>query len=578
MAKVGHGKFEVVVRRRRHCRGRSPRAVQAAARVTETDLLPGGGVLPTSSHLQVQLPGQGALELELQRILDALPLAVMLIDARHHVLAANEAVYTILGVGPAQLLGRYCPTAIHGRDTPVPTCPLDQAQECGQAVDCDVFSSNTGKIFHSSAYPTPYSTPAGDRIYLHVSQDVTDQRRAEAELRQSHAAQLAINELLRIALEPLSLEQILDKVIEFVTTIPWLPQPARGAIFLVDESGEALALHASRGFSLGALQRCGRQPLGRCLCGQAAQTGCIQYGLHHANSNELPQATHGHYCVPLAEGATVVGVLMLQVGEDHREDAAEQAFLSSLARVVVNIVRRKRSEERQREHEQVAISRERLARVGEISAGVAHTIRNPLHGVLTCLEMVEGRLEGDPSAHELLALMREGLERIDHVTRRLLVLTRQEEISLRSTDVGSLLGDVLRLLEGRAHQRGVLLRAECPDAISADLDPDRFAEALSNVVGNAIDACGPAGTVVVRATVCTEPAPALVITVTDDGAGIPEDHLARVTDPFFTTKPVGEGSGLGLAIARRVLEEHGGRLEIASKPRKGTVVSLLLHR
>ena len=80
------------------------------------------------------------------------------------------------------------------------------------------------------------------------------------------------------------------------------------------------------------------------------------------------------------------------------------------------------------------------------------------------------------------------------------------------------------------------------------------------------------------ATICTEPAPALVITVTDDGAGIPVEHLARVTDPFFTTKPVGEGSGLGLAIARRVLEEHGGRLEIASKPGEGTVVSLLLHR
>ena len=117
-----------------------------------------------------------------------------------------------------------------------------------------------------------------------------------------------------------------------------------------------------------------------------------------------------------------------------------------------------------------------------------------------------------------------------------------------------------------------LLPEHVANQIAAGEVVERPASVVKELVENAMDAGAS------RLTVEIQAGGRSLIRVTDDGAGIPEDHLARVTDPFFTTKPVGEGSGLGLAIARRVLEEHGGRLEIASKPRKGTVVSLLLHR
>lgn len=239
------------------------------------------------------------------------------------------------------------------------------------------------------------------------------------------------------------------------------------------------------------------------------------------------------------------------------------------------VERRLRAEALQYEHERVALSRERLAHVGEISAGVAHAVRNPLHGLMNCVELLDAKVGGDPEVADSLELMNEALRRIEGVTRRLLVLMRDAPIQPVPTDVDALVADTLKFVSGRANARKIKLVSELGGVGEAAVDPDRLGEALINVIDNAVDASADGAAVVVRTLVDDG---GVRIEVHDDGVGMTEEQLAKAFHPFFTTKPIGKGTGLGLAITKRIVEEHGGTVAVRSGPSRGTSVHLRVAR
>ena len=296
-------------------------------------------------------------------------------------------------------------------------------------------------------------------------------------------------------------------------------------------------------------------------------------------------------------GAEVAGLIAhqpIQFCDHHLHDAISDAplwdsplyFAGHLAAVsggmlgvllfVGSITRRLReAEAREREHERVVLVHERLARVGALAAGVAHSIRNPLHGMLNCVDLLQRRVDAsDDGAREILDLMSEGVSRIERVTSRLLELTRDAPRERLPTDVGLLVQDALRFVEVKARSRGIRIAVDVPELARLELDAVRMAEAVANVLDNAVDAAPDGGEVAVR---CGEGEGAAWIEVTDAGPGIPPENMERLFDPFFTTKPVGEGTGLGLAIARRIVEDHHGEIQIESHPGEGTMVRILLR-
>lgn len=258
------------------------------------------------------------------------------------------------------------------------------------------------------------------------------------------------------------------------------------------------------------------------------------------------------------------------------------AFVLMLAGVIylVHTVaeRQRLADALRRQHERVAMSRQRLANIGEISTGLAHTIRNPLHGVINALEILRNKLDTTGvSADDMFALMTDGLERIERVTTRLLTLTRHSPLSIVATDVPLLVKETLRFIEARARESGVNVSIEVGSALPpVPLDPDRLFEALINLLDNALAACRPGDTISVKVARFRTSRNGVCIWVEDTGIGIPSEYVDKVFDPFFTTKPVGEGSGLGLAIAKRVVEEHAGELSIESVAGKGTRFRIFL--
>lgn len=251
------------------------------------------------------------------------------------------------------------------------------------------------------------------------------------------------------------------------------------------------------------------------------------------------------------------------------------ALMGTIYFVRTLAIRHGRVEARLEEHKRVVATRERMARIGEISAGVAHAIRNPLHGLLNCVDILKGRSCGVHSP-EILELMSEGMLRIQTITQRLLTLGADAPLDCRPASLADVIAEACEFVHVRSRGRDVRIHLDLQDAPEVPVDRNRLGEALHNIVDNALSACPPQGNVYVRLFSTQGPERALVIEVEDDGCGIPASAIPMVFHPFYTSKAVGEGTGLGLAISRRVVEEHGGTITVKSDVGAGTTVRIAL--
>jgi len=215
---------------------------------------------------------------------------------------------------------------------------------------------------------------------------------------------------------------------------------------------------------------------------------------------------------------------------------------------------------------------DRLSALGEIAAGLAHEIQNPLAGVKGALEIIASRVtQGTPEA-EFAGIGGKELARLEGLVNEFLTYARPHDPALRSTDVHEIVERVAALLRPEAEREAVTLVFERPAAFPVlSLDPEQITQVIFNVVLNAIQATGVGGHVRIREAVESGWG---VIDVIDEGPGIPPEHALRIFDPFFTTKP--RGTGLGLAISRRIVTAHRGTIEALPGAPSGTVFRIRL--
>ncbi len=221
---------------------------------------------------------------------------------------------------------------------------------------------------------------------------------------------------------------------------------------------------------------------------------------------------------------------------------------------------------------------DQLAHLGELAAGLAHEIKNPLAGIQGALEVLRDDADGDEAVNEdryrLYGEMLDELKRVNSILQRLLESGRPAPLRLVESDPAALVRETVELLEPALRRRKVRLEAEvAPDLPAIRLDPAKLRQVLVNLIQNAAEAMRDGGRVTVRAS--RFPAgTGVVLAVADDGPGIAAEDVDRIFQPFFTTKFT--GTGLGLAISRSLVEQHGGRVEVDSVPGKGTTMYVFL--
>ncbi|MDA8155930.1 MAG: PAS domain S-box protein [Actinomycetota bacterium] len=259
--------------------------------------------------------------------------------------------------------------------------------------------------------------------------------------------------------------------------------------------------------------------------------------------------------------------------EEYDDPWLDGSFLSSTSPLldaggnflgVVHVVRDVTERKEMRERLQNA---ERMAALGEVAAKVAHEIRNPLVSVGGFAKRLEKKLDGEMK--EYAAIISVEVDRLEQILKEILGFVREVRISRKSTDIGDFVNNVSGLIEPEITGKGNMLLKE-HEPVSAFIDTNRLKEALFNVMANANQSTEQ-GTI--KTKVFTSRGEA-VIEITDTGCGIAQEDIHRIFDPFFTTKPT--GTGLGLAIAKRIVEEHGGRITVTSKILTGSTFRIYL--
>jgi two-component system sporulation sensor kinase C len=219
---------------------------------------------------------------------------------------------------------------------------------------------------------------------------------------------------------------------------------------------------------------------------------------------------------------------------------------------------------------------ERLAALGQLAAGVAHEINNPLAGMRNAFELIKSSLEPDHEHYDLLSLVDREIERISGIVHQMYQLYRHAPQQPSEFEPAKIVGEVILMLESAAAKRDVTIRlSPPPEELRVWLAEGEVKQVLYNVVRNALQA-SPSGREV--AVTIERRDRELVVRVADSGPGIAAVELPRIFDPFFTTKhePGESGMGLGLSVSRSLLEAMGGRIEVETKLGVGSVFSIVL--
>jgi two-component system, NtrC family, sensor kinase len=267
--------------------------------------------------------------------------------------------------------------------------------------------------------------------------------------------------------------------------------------------------------------------------------------------------------------------------------------LSILAIVIVSVITiqqmikliRKRDEEAGQLNRQL-LQASKLASLGELAAGVAHEINNPLAIILTENQVIRDFTEDYSNLDnafkgelfESLSQIDDQVQRCNHITHNLLRFSRRTQGVTGIVDVNNCLEEVVELLEKRGRTSGVEfvvdLEEDLPQLLS---DCSQLQQVFVNVIANAIDAHDgrPPGAIHIRSR-SSEAGHGAEVTIADTGSGIPPENLERIFDPFFTTKPAGKGTGLGLSISYSIIKHLGGTISVQSEMGKGTEFKIFL--
>jgi signal transduction histidine kinase len=253
----------------------------------------------------------------------------------------------------------------------------------------------------------------------------------------------------------------------------------------------------------------------------------------------------------------------------------EVQAISQSVRGLIKDVHHTQSElERSREH---LLQAEKMALVGKLAAGTAHSIRNPLTSLKMRLFSLTRTLQLTPSQKEDFEVISEEIRHIDTIVQNFLEFSRPPKLRVQQVHASEVVDAAIQLLRHRLQAYDVQVKQFRPRTLPLmEADPEQLKEVIVNLMVNACEAMKKGGTLEIHEEVNSEgpSGAAIVIRVLDEGPGIPPSIAEKIFQPFFTTKE--EGTGLGLSIAARIIEQHGGRLELTSKDGEGAafVISL----
>ena len=329
------------------------------------------------------------------------------------------------------------------------------------------------------------------------------------------------------------------------------------------------------------------------LAALTAATVSFHYGFLMPPGAHVLHAIHGRLCyIPIILGAIWFGVrgglatalaisaltipYALRVQDHHTlvGEYTEMVFYVAIGLMTGVLIERERRERERREGLQRELARsERLSSLGQMAAGLAHEIRNPLGSIQGAAELLGDDAPAGSKKRELFDVLQKESKRLGVVVDDFLNFARPRPLSLAPVDVAAVVERSVAQMQIDAGARSIAITTRLdPQLPRVQADAEQLHQVFLNLLLNAIAASPDHGRIEVSGTRASHDS--VAVTVHDWGAGIPPDALPRVFDPFFTTRET--GSGLGLSISHTIVSDHGGSIDIDSAPGNGCAVTVTL--
>lgn len=217
---------------------------------------------------------------------------------------------------------------------------------------------------------------------------------------------------------------------------------------------------------------------------------------------------------------------------------------------------------------------EKLASIGRLASGVAHEINNPLNGIRNCIYSIKQEPDNKELHDEYFDLINEGVNHMENVVKKLLGFSRHSKPNITSVNLNNTIETVLHLLAYQMDKRGIIIQKNLnPNLPEIPADNSLIQEIIMNLLLNSYDALEKDGKIIISTDITGNK---IYFSVEDNGFGIPEELQQDIFDPFYTTKDPGEGTGLGLSVSLGIVEAHGGKMELSSKPGNNTKFTVTL--
>lgn len=284
--------------------------------------------------------------------------------------------------------------------------------------------------------------------------------------------------------------------------------------------------------------------------------------------------------LPLVLGGRRIGLLALRISRSHASFSPHEALLLTVLahQSAVGLEHLRVQRQLQEAKEEVRASQAqivqaaKLAAIGELAAGVAHEIKNPLQVLMLHLEMVRA---GNPLPN-WTDMFSKQIQRLSDITIRLMRFARDasEDVTMEPVSVNRAIEDIVTMVQHEFRGNGIEFAIRMADPLPTVMgNLNYLQQVFLNLLINARDAMPAGGEIAITTSLTGYH---VSIDVADTGSGIRRDVLEKIFDPFFTTKPIGEGTGLGLAICHKIVAEHRGMIRVESETTKGTTFTVML--
>jgi PAS domain S-box-containing protein len=521
-------------------------------------------------------------EARFRRIFDQSPIGAAIVSLDYRFTRVNEALCRIMGYSEEELTTVRFPDITHPDDL---AGDLEQVRRLA-AGEIDRYTTDKryiradGSVVWGHLSVCVMKDAAGHPLYfLPLVEEITERKRAEQEIRRQAETLTALHET---ALDLAAQRSLSDLLQAIVIRAANLLQAEIGSLFFYRPATDDLERMVAYNFGtrpVKMIRRRGEGLVGKVLeCGRPLAIDDYNRWEGRAESLAESLAIVG---MPIFWGDRLMAVLDISDRLPRTFSAGDIALLERFAPLAAAALENNRLvNDLQQQMEQLRatqtqlVQAAKLAAVGELAAGVAHELNNPLTSVLGFAELsLTNPAVGAPLHHDLEVIAREA-GRARDIVRNLLDFARQTKPQRLPTDVNHVLKQTLDLIRQHIEKSGVVITEDyAPDVGLLTLDSGQIKQVFLNLITNAAQAMPKGGTLSLRTARLGDE---VAISVSDTGQGIPPEIQGRIFEPFFTTKAVGEGTGLGLSVSFGIIQEHGGRISVESRVGHGSTFTVWL--